>query len=69
MTKQQFLDHVAAIYRVGNFADSDSPQREAWTHPDMAGVACCAALDKMMHQMVRVGVLSAEDLQAFHDSL
>lgn len=69
MTKPEFLAHVAAIYRVGNRSDSDSAERETWTKPEMAGEACCAALDAMLHAMVRAGALSAEELQQLHDTL
>lgn len=69
MTKETFLRKVTELYRVGNYADSDSPEREAWTKPEMAGEACCAALDTMLHNMVEAGVLSADELQRFHDTL
>jgi len=39
MTKAQFLEVLQEIYRIANLADSDSPEREAWMHTDMAGHA------------------------------
>lgn len=69
MTKPEFLAHVAALYRVGNYSDSDSPQREVWTVPAMAGLACCQHLDAMLWTMKREGVLTQDEIQEFHDTL
>lgn len=69
MTKAQFLQSVAALYRVGNLSDSDSQEREDWAKPAMAGTACCAILDVMLRNMTREGVLTAEECQAFYDSM
>ena len=69
MTKQQFLSHVAALYTVGNLSDSDSERREDWTRPEMAGSACCSALDSMLRAMVNAGALSSDERQEFYDNL
>jgi hypothetical protein len=69
MTKEQFLALLAQVYAVGNRSDSDSEVRETWTHPDMAGPACCALLDKMLTRMCDLGVLTADEHQRFIDDL
>lgn len=73
MTKQEFLAHVAALYRVGNLSDSDSKEREDWTRPAMAAQACCGALDDMLREMLRemraAGVLTADEHQRFYDDM
>lgn len=69
MTKQEFLSHVAKLYRVGNLSDSDSPERETWTAPEMASDACCGALDKMLCAMIAAGVLTADEHQEFYDNM
>lgn len=68
MTKQEFLDHVQALYRVANLSDSDSPQRESWTHPSMAQETC-GALSKLLHYLNDIGVLSSVEHQEFFDTL
>lgn len=67
MTKQEYMAHIIALYRAANMADSG--KAPAWMKPVMAGQAGCAALDTMLHEMVKAGVLTAEELQAFHDNL
>lgn len=69
MTKAQFLAHVAAIYRLGNLSDSDSPDRADWTRPEMAAGACCGALDDMLRAMVECGALTADEKQELYDTL
>jgi hypothetical protein len=69
MTKGEFKAAWIAMYRVGNYADSDYEWRQEWTHPAMAGVACCKLLDQMANEMVRVGVLTQEEMQSMYDSL
>lgn len=69
MTKAQFLQHIAALYRVGNLSDSDSDQREDWTVPAMAAGACCGALDDMLREMVKAGALTGEEVQEFYDGM
>ena len=70
MTKAEFLANVRKLYRVGNASDShDSPERETWTNPAMAGEACCAQLDKLMHGLVASRVISADECQEFYDTL
>ena len=68
MTKTQYMNLIAQLYRAANTADSDN-KAGAWMHPDMAGDAGCAALDKMLHEMVKCGVISNDELQLFHDEL
>ena len=67
MTKQEFIATLAKLYRVGNASDSDN--RETWTHPNMAGGACCRLLDEMTRKLEDCGVLSAEERQALYDTL
>ena len=67
MTKEQYLAHLTAIYRAANLADSDHP--EPWMKPQMAGRAGCATIDKLLHSMVDVGVLTNEEHQSFLDNL
>jgi hypothetical protein len=69
MTKTQFLKNVQSLYRVANLADSDSPDRADWTKPDMAGNLCCKHLDKMLHDMLKAGIITNEDFSKFHDTL
>jgi hypothetical protein len=67
MTKQQFLNHFKAMYRVGNRSDAD--EHEAWTKPEMAGSACCRLLDQMSRELVKCGVLTSEEVQVVYDTL
>ena len=69
MTRSDFLSHIAALYRVGNMSDSDNPARPKWVKPAMAGEACCSKLDEIMHELVRIGVLTGEEEQRFYDEL
>lgn len=69
MTKQEFLKTVAKLYAVGNMSDSDNPARPDWVKPEMAGDACCAALDSMLHAMQLANVLTDEEVQAFYDNM
>lgn len=69
MTKQEFVAHFTAMYRVGNMADSDSPQREGWTHHTMAAESCCQPLDAMMHSLVLNGVFTDAERQEIYDTL
>ena len=66
-TKEAFLKHVTAIYRIGNLSDSDN--RPSWTKPEMAGLAGCSALDSMLREMETCGALSADERQAFYDNM
>lgn len=68
MTKSEFLKHVRALYVVGNRSDSDSPDKEDWTHHTMAETVC-ARLDQMMASMVDCGALTLNERQAFYDTL
>lgn len=69
MTKQQYLNKLAALYRVANMADSDNPERPDWVQPDMAGIAGCALFDAAIHAMVKCGAITADDRDAFYDNL
>lgn len=69
MTKAEFMKNVAKLYRVGNMSDSDNPERPDWVRPEMAGKACCATLDTMMHELVACGALTSDEMQAFYDTL
>ena len=68
MTKAEFLKMFAAMYRVGNA--SDSPEvREDWTQPDMAGFACCRLLDQMKRELIKIGVVTEEEMDELYDTL
>jgi hypothetical protein len=72
MTKQQFLDHFAEMYRVGNRSDArphELSAEEHWTGPSMAGDACCGLLDAMSRELVRYRIFTAEEMQAVYDTL
>lgn len=69
MTKVEFIAHFKAMYRVGNRSDTPVGEHEEWTHPRMAGDACCRMLDKMGHSLVECGVLTQEEHQAIYDDL
>lgn len=69
MNADQFLATIASLYRVANRADSDSPARETWTHPAMAGDACCAHLDTIVCRMLAVGVITQEQFDQFYTDL
>jgi hypothetical protein len=69
MTKIEFVSSVKALYRVGNYSDSDSDRREDWTHSNMAGPACCGPLDEMIRAMGEANVLTASEIQEFYDTV
>ena len=70
MTKQEFIAHAVAMYRVANMSDSDiDPRREEWTVPAMSGGACCQHLDAMFQAMRKAGVLTSEEMQEIYDTL
>lgn len=69
MTKQETLAALKACYRVANASDSDdSPERQAWTRPAMAG-EFCRALDAAFQALKNCGVIDAEELQRIYDTL
>lgn len=68
MTKQAFLDHVAALYRAMNMSDSDNPDRANWMDPSMAGANGCALLDDLLHRQIGL-TLTAEEHQSFYDNI
>lgn len=70
MTKEKFLAKLHSLYIVGNMSDSDdNPLRETWTKPQMAGRACCALIDEMMHQLVECEAITSDDCDAFYSNL
>ncbi len=69
MTKQAFLNHVIALYRVANMADSDNADRASWTKVSMAGETCCQHLDAMLRAMLADGILTGEEHQALYDTI
>lgn len=69
MTKQQFINHFKAMYRVSNRSDTPPGEHEEWTHPAMAGRACCQLLDQMSHQLVLCKVLTEDERQEIYDTL
>ncbi len=69
MTKAEFLAMWVKMCRVGNYADSDYEWKEDWTHPAMAGGACCRLLDHMAGELLKCGVLTPEEHQSLYDSL
>lgn len=69
MTKEKFLEHLAALYRVANLADCDAREMRAdWTRPEMAATIC-RPLDKILNELENCGALSHEERQSFYDSL
>lgn len=69
MTKAQFLAMFAAMYRVGNRADSTDGKLEDWTKPAMAGKACCALLDQMGRELVACGAVTQDELDEMFANL
>lgn len=70
MTKEQFLAHIKALYRLGNRSDSDEhPSDESWTVPAMAGSLLCAKLDVLLHDLLHADVLTADEHQKLYDEL
>ena len=70
MTKQDFFAKLASLYAVGNRADSDiNPDKEDWTHQEMAGKAFCRQIDGAIREMVKVGVLTEEEASNWYEGL
>ena len=65
MSKSEFLQTLARLYRVCNMADSDNPAKPEWMTPDMAGKYGCAAFDSVMQSPA----FSNEDRACFYDNL
>jgi hypothetical protein len=69
MTKAEMIQALKGCYRVANASDShDSPERQPWTDPAMAG-EFCRALDDAFRALQACGVLSSEEHQAIYDTL
>jgi hypothetical protein len=68
ISKEDFLAKLADLYRIGNVADHET-NPNAWAVPSMAGDACCNPIDRMLDNMRKRGVLTAEEQQAFYDNL
>lgn len=69
VTKREFIHLFKTMYRVGNRSDTPPNEHEEWTHPAMAGRACCALLDQMSHQLVLCKVLTEKERQEIYDDL
>lgn len=70
MTKQEMIACLIALYRLGNRSDHDDrPQREAWTHPSMAGPGMCSKLDDIMYHLLECDVLTSDEHQEIYDNL
>ncbi|MGF6996809.1 hypothetical protein [Paraburkholderia sp. GAS32] len=72
MTKQEFFAQLAALYQVGNRADSTEAKAEAgetWTKWQMAGTAFCAKIDDVIREMVKVGVLTEDEAANWLESV
>ncbi len=69
MAKAEFIVHFKAMYNVGNRSDTPAGEHEEWTHPAMAGRACCALLDQMSRTMIDIGVFTEEERQEIYDTL
>jgi hypothetical protein len=67
--RASFFNSLAALYRVANASDSDGEARQAWTKGAMAGEAFCRPVDSALREMVKAGVITAEESQEFYDSL
>lgn len=68
MTKQQFINHLTACYRIANMSDSDNPQRPTWTNPKMAADVC-SPLDTIFHNLRDMGILTSDEHQEIYDTL
>lgn len=68
MTKQEYLAHLQAVYRVANLSDSDSPDKVDWLDADAAAHQC-RPIDKMLHELRARGIISDDERQAFYDTL
>lgn len=73
LTKDDFLGHVAALYRLGNMSDCSNADAERlgkpdWVSPTMAHTVC-SRLDRMLAKLVDEGVFTAEEHQNFYDHL
>ena len=69
MSKEKFIEMLAMLYSVMNRADSDNPEKEDWTHADMAGNAGCQQFDKIMNRLLDLGVISSDEFYAFYNNL
>lgn len=69
MTKEAFFEHLHALYRAMNYADSDDSRRAAWMTPEMAGKFGCRHLDHLMHDLVENKIITSDEFQSFHDNM
>lgn len=68
MSKQEYLAHLQAVYRIANLSDSDSPKRADWLDADAAGHQC-RPIDKMIQALEDKGLISQDERRAFYDNL
>lgn len=66
MTKAEFLQKAAELYRFGSLQDTDL--KTDWTPTSMMSEVC-GALDSMVIKLSRAGVISGAELQAFYDAI
>lgn len=69
MTKEEFFEHLWALYRAMNYADSDDSRRADWMPHQMAAHWGCGHLDKMLHDLVDNKVITQDEFQSFHDNM
>jgi hypothetical protein len=69
MSKAEFLDMLAKLYRVANISDHESNPNTDWTNHNMAGGRCCGHIDSMLRDFVAVGTMSNYEVEKFYASL
>lgn len=60
MTKDEYLAHLAAVYRVANMSGSDNPAKEKWLDPSLAHHQC-GSIEKMLGSLVEHGCITSAD--------
>lgn len=66
MTKQKFMECLTEMYRVANSADS--AEAMPWTQPDMARKVC-RSFDRVVCDLLVIGILSEEERDLFYDGI
>jgi hypothetical protein len=69
MSKDEFFEHLHALYRAMNYADSDDERKALWMPHQMAGWAGCGHLDAMLRHLVEIGAIHEDEFQRFHDDM
>jgi hypothetical protein len=69
MSKEQFLNKLAELYRVGNVADHESNPNKEWTKYQMAGGVVCGHIDAILKDLFIKGIITHEEELEFYDNL